>query len=76
MAVIGGVMLLVPMVVLSFVTSRTWSLVTTSLFVLSFAFALAVFSNASNQEILAVAATYTAVLVVFVGNLLSYPKNT
>jgi hypothetical protein len=59
MAVIGGVMLLAPMIVLSFVTSRTWSLITTSLFVLSFAFALAVFSNASNQEILAVAATYT-----------------
>ena len=69
-------MLLVPMVVLSFVTSRTWSLVTTSLVVLSFAFALAVFSNASDQEFLAVAATYTAVLVVFVGNLLSHPKNT
>ncbi|PMD55039.1 uncharacterized protein K444DRAFT_696407 [Hyaloscypha bicolor E] len=66
MAVIGGVMLLVPMIDLSFVTSRTWSLITTSLFVLSFAFALAVFSNASNQEILAVAATYTAVLVVFI----------
>jgi hypothetical protein len=76
MAVIGGVMLLAPTIVLSFVTSRMWSLITTSLFVLSFVFALAVFSSASNQEILALAATYTAVLVVFVGNLLSYPKNT
>lgn len=70
MAVIGSLILLVPMIVLSFVTSRTWSLITTALFVLFFAFALALFSNASNQEILAVAATYSAVLVVFVGNLL------
>jgi hypothetical protein len=68
MSIIGGVLLLAPMIVLSFlVKSRTWSLVATSLFVVAFALILALSTHATNQELVASTAAYSAVLVVFVG---------
>lgn len=68
---LGGIFLLAPMVALTFITSRDWQLVTTILFVLSFASSLAIATKASNHELLAGTAVYAAVLVVFVGNSIS-----
>jgi len=68
--VIGGVLLLAPMTTLSFLSqmeSRTWPLVATSLFVLVFTIILALTTRATNQELVAATAAYSAVLVVFVG---------
>jgi VIT1/CCC1 family predicted Fe2+/Mn2+ transporter len=67
MAAFGGLMLIVPMLIMSYHASHTKSIVTSSLFVLFVAFILAAFSEASGQEILGATAAYAAVLVVFVG---------
>ena len=67
-AFLGGAMLIVPMMImrLPYVTV-TKSLVTASISVLLFAGALSVFFKASNTDTMVATATYTAVLVVFVG---------
>lgn len=65
-ALMGGVCLLVPMVVLVWVERYEFRILATVLFVLSFAVLVALISKASNQELLGATAAYAAVLVVFV----------
>jgi VIT1/CCC1 family predicted Fe2+/Mn2+ transporter len=66
-SVVAALFLLVPMVVLSYIQSKAFLLMTTCLFVLAFVVGLSAASKASNQEIVAATAAYGAVLVVFVG---------
>src|SRR3954447_15517542 len=49
-ALIGGLFLLIPMITLAFITSKTYLIVTTSLFIVVFAVSLGLFSKGSNQE--------------------------
>ncbi|RDL39332.1 uncharacterized protein BP5553_03672 [Venustampulla echinocandica] len=67
-AVTGGLFLLAPMVALSYITSKTYLIITTVLFVLVFAACLGLLSKGSNHELIGATAAYAAVLVVFVGN--------
>lgn len=66
-ALVAGVFLLVPMIVLSYVGRKKYVLATTCLFVVFFAGTMSLATRASNQELLTATATYAAVLVVFVG---------
>jgi hypothetical protein len=66
-ALIGGIFLIVPMVIMVLSQSRTKSLITVSVAVLLFSAALAFGLKANNVETLVSTATYAAVLVVFVG---------
>jgi hypothetical protein len=68
--IVGGVILLVPMVVLTFIESNHFRLLATTLFTLAFVIFIASSSTASNQELIAATAGYTAVLVIFVGSAL------
>jgi hypothetical protein len=65
-AIMGGICLLVPMIVLAWVERYEFRILATVLFVLSFAILLALISKASSQELLGATAAYAAVLVVFV----------
>ncbi|KAL6352898.1 hypothetical protein LRP88_13373 [Fusarium phalaenopsidis] len=68
MAIFGGAALVVPMLIVSFRPSKLIGLLTTSLFVVGVAVALAWFmKDAAPKDILTAAAAYAAVLVVFVG---------
>jgi hypothetical protein len=67
MAVIAGVILLAPMIALTYIDVPKYRLITTCLFVLAFALMVSLASKASNQEVMAACAAYAAVLVVFVG---------
>lgn len=58
---------MVPVVVMSLDKSVSKSLITTSMAVMVFAVSLAFGVKAGSTETLATTATYTAVLVVFVG---------
>ena len=69
--IVGGLMLLVPLVVLTFIENNHYRLLAATFFTLAFVLVIAGFSNASNQELIAATAGYTAVLVVFVGSALS-----
>lgn len=66
-ALLGGLALIVPMVIMKLVPSRICVLVTTCGFVVGFALGVALWSALKHNEILAVTAAYAAVLVVFVG---------
>jgi len=66
-AMLGGASLIVPMVLMTFLTTRNQHLIITSVFTVAFALGVSFMSRASNQEILAATAAYAAVLVVFVG---------
>lgn len=66
-ALLGGLALIVPMVIMTLVPSRACALVTTTSFVLGFALVIALLSGLKPNEVLAVTAGYAAVLVVFVG---------
>lgn len=66
-ALVAGVFLLVPMIILSYIRSKKYCLITTCLFVLVFAAIASLATKASNHELLTATATYAAVLVVFVG---------
>ncbi|KAF2094139.1 hypothetical protein NA57DRAFT_80556 [Rhizodiscina lignyota] len=68
MAVLGGASLLVPMLIMTFFKSQTARLVTVSVAVLLFGIILSIGTRASNQELLAATAAYTAVMVVYVGS--------
>lgn len=69
MAVLGGCSLLISMLIMSFYKSRTAWLITVSVAVVMFAIMVSVLeSRASNQELLAARAAYTAVMVVYVGS--------
>ena len=67
LAFIGGASLIVPMLIMSFHASKTKSLVSVSLAVLLFSFVLSMALKLQNNDVLAAAAAYAAVLVVFVG---------
>lgn len=66
-ALLVGLGLIVPMIVMRLVPGKTCTLVTTSSFVMGFAVGLAVLSSFKRSEIVLVTAGYAAVLVVFVG---------
>ena len=66
-ALLGGLALIVPMVIMTLLPSRTSVLVVTCAFVLAFALVIALLSSLRPNEVLAVTAGYAAVLVVFVG---------
>ncbi|KAK4545412.1 hypothetical protein LTR36_002762 [Oleoguttula mirabilis] len=63
----GGLALIVPMIIMRLETGTVSCLVTTSSCVLIFSLVIAYRSNMRPNDILAVTAAYTAVLVVFVG---------
>ena len=64
----GGAVLVVPMLIMKLpYTSQTKSLITVSVAVMLFALLVSVGIRASNSETLLATATYSAVLVVFVG---------
>jgi glucose dehydrogenase len=66
-SVAAGLFLLVPMITLSFITPQRVRLGVTVAFVLVFAIVLGLVSKATNDALMAAAAAYAAVLVVFVG---------
>lgn len=66
-AITGGVFLLVPMIIMTFATNAHMRLVVLSVAVLWFAVSVALVSKATNQELIAATAAYSAVLVVYVG---------
>ena len=67
-AMVGAVMINVPLVALTSIPNEAWTQLTVVLFTLAFASTAAFFSRASNQEILGAIAGYVAVLVVFVSD--------
>lgn len=66
-AMLGGLFLIVPMLIMMLHKSRNTGLITVSVATFVFAACVAIFSKAGGSELLVVVATYTAVLVVFVG---------
>jgi hypothetical protein len=68
MALLGGVALIVPMLIMTLHQGKLTSLLTTSLFLLAVAALLAKFMDgAEPKDIIGASAAYAAVLVVFVG---------
>jgi len=68
MALFGGLVLVVPMLIMSLHPTLLTQLLTTSLFVLFFSIFLAFeWTHAEEKDIIAATAAYAAVLVVFVG---------
>jgi len=65
----GGLLLIIPMVVLVIVTPLYWRVGIVSIAVLLFAVAVSQMSKASNQELLTSVAAYAAVLTVFFGQI-------
>jgi hypothetical protein len=61
----------VPIIIMSFLTTKNAYLITASLFVVAFAAFLSSTSTASNHKILAGSVAYAAVLVVFIGSALN-----
>jgi VIT1/CCC1 family predicted Fe2+/Mn2+ transporter len=66
-AITGGVFLLVPMIIMTFATDAHMRLVVVSVAMLWFAVSVPLVSKATNQELIAATAAYSAVLVVYVG---------
>ena len=66
-ALLGGILLIVPMVIMAVDDATTKNLVTTSVAVIVVAVGLASTSLGSWQDVLGITAAYAAVLVVFVG---------
>jgi hypothetical protein len=66
-AFVGGLFLLVPMIIMTFVEDSHERLIIVVASVIVFSLAVALTSVASNQELVAATAGYTAVLVVYVG---------
>ena len=66
-ALLGGLALIIPMIIMKLVPTQACVLVTTTSFVLAFALVIALLSGLKPNEVLAVTAAYAAVLVVFVG---------
>jgi uncharacterized membrane protein len=64
---VGGLFLIGPMLIMSFGPSKNKSLITVSASVMLFISVLSLWIKVSNVEALVSAATYAAVLVVFVG---------
>ncbi|OCK77020.1 hypothetical protein K432DRAFT_428319 [Lepidopterella palustris CBS 459.81] len=68
MALLAGAALLGPMMLMTFKPSRTARLITVSVAVVIFGLTISIATKATNQEILAAAASYAAVLVVYIGS--------
>lgn len=66
-ALVGGLSLVVPMIIMSLDQNSSKSLITASVAVVLFAGVVSIVFNASNAETLGITAAYAAVLVVFVG---------
>ena len=66
MAIAGGLILLVPVILMTFLSAHHARLIIACCFVVMFAALIGNFTRATNQEVLAATAVYTAVLVVFV----------
>ena len=64
-AIAGGLILLIPMIMMTFLTSHHARLIIVCCFVVLFAALIGIFTRATNQEVLAATAVYTAVLAVF-----------
>ena len=67
-AILTAAFLIAPLGVLTKQTRSGAHLLTVSIFILAFSIFLAVFSRATNQEIMGASAAYAAVLVVFVSS--------
>jgi len=67
----GGLLLIVPMLVMANIDTKTASLVTTCVAITIFAILVSWFTALGPNEVLATTAAYAAVLVVFVGTSLS-----
>ena len=61
----AGLILIVPMIMMTFLASSNARLIIVCCFVVMFAALIGIFTRATNQEVLAAAAVYTAVLAVF-----------
>lgn len=70
-AIVGGLLVLVPIAVLSYITAFKWVLVVTFAFTIVFSVGLSIMSRATNDQIIMATAAYGAVLVVFVANILT-----
>lgn len=70
-AIVGGLLVLVPIAVLSYITEFKWVLFVTFAFTIVFSVGLSIMSRASNDQIIMATAAYGAVLVVFVANILT-----
>jgi hypothetical protein len=65
----GGLLLVVPMIVLIEVNSLNWRMGIVVISILLFAIAVSQMSRATSQELLAIVAAYAAVLTVFFGQI-------
>jgi VIT1/CCC1 family predicted Fe2+/Mn2+ transporter len=70
-ALLGGLALIAPMIIMSLDDSVEKSLITSSVFVVVVAIAVALASSGSWRDVLSFTAAYAAVLVVFVGTSMS-----
>lgn len=66
-AIVGGLSLVVPMLVMQLNASTTKSLITTSVAVVILSGAVSIGFKTSNADTLSITAAYAAVLVVFIG---------
>ena len=64
-AMAGGLILIVPMIMMTFLASSHARLIIVCCFVVMFTALISIFTRATNQEVLAATAVYTAVLAVF-----------
>jgi VIT1/CCC1 family predicted Fe2+/Mn2+ transporter len=71
MAALGGLLLVVPMLIMANVQGKASSLITTCIALLVFSALVTLFTELGPHEILATTAAYAAVLVVFVGTSLA-----
>ncbi len=62
----GGLILIIPMIMMTFLTRPDARLIIVCCFVVGFAALIGILTRATNQEVLAATAVYTAVLAVFV----------
>jgi hypothetical protein len=65
-AVFAGSFLVIPLIILSFQTSKASNLITVSICIVVFSFLVSLLSKASNYETMAASAAYAAVLAVFI----------
>ena len=62
----GGLVLIIPIIMMTFLTKHHARLIIVCCFVAVFAVLIGIFTRATNQEVLAATAVYTAVLAVFI----------
>ena len=68
----GGLFLLAPMAIMSYMHKKEYIIVVTVAFTVLVSIMLGLISKATNQELLGATAAYAAVLVVFVGNAIQF----